>query len=68
MVFNASRGYLPIVVSEFSNKQSAPSITAEWISVTSALKGKGLLTIESRKCEAKIQGFAAWLQNLITLF
>jgi hypothetical protein len=59
MVLRASRGYLPIVVSEFSSRQSAPSMTAEWMSVTSALRGNGLFTMESRNYEARMHGLAA---------
>lgn len=59
IVSNASYGYFPTAVSAFKRSPSVPSITAECISDISALVAKGLKTIDSKNCEAKITGFPA---------
>ena len=48
IVTRESSGYLPTEHSALRRRPSAPSMTAAWISDTSARSGNGLNTIESR--------------------
>jgi hypothetical protein len=43
-------------------------MTAEWISVASALVGNGFVIIESKNYELMMTGLAALLQSLTTFF